>query len=86
MALLKIAVIFVDFLMLYVFPSNYFRFVLIIDIEKKLYAREKYMKTEDFSEFEERKKQQEEEKERRKIRKLKRKQRRNSDDEDDDLI
>eukprot|EP00347_Sterkiella_histriomuscorum_P002090 403369513 len=70
MALLKLAVIIVDFFMLYIFPK------------RELYAREKYMKTEDFSEFEERKKHEEEEKERRKIRRRRRKQRR-SDDEDD---
>jgi hypothetical protein len=39
-------------------------------LEKELYSKEKYMKTEDFSEFEERKKKLEEDRERRKNRRL----------------
>jgi len=49
MALIKINVLIVDFMMLCIFPSKSFMF--LISIEREIYAREKFMKTEDFSEF-----------------------------------
>jgi hypothetical protein len=48
MALLKISSIIVDFLMLYIFPSNIQIKCLVIFIERAIYAKEKFLKTEDF--------------------------------------
>ena len=74
MALLKLGVIIVDFMMLYIFPK------------KALYAREKYLRTEDFSEIEKRKMRQEEQKEKKRVRRLRReemKEKKQSDDEEE---
>lgn len=62
--MLKLGVIIVDFLMLYIFPSKG-RFMT--GSERHVYAREKFMKTEDFSEFDARRKFEEEQKERKKL-------------------
>lgn len=62
MALLKLGIIIVDFLMLKIFPSNFLILFLINQyVERHLYAKEKYMKTEDFSEIDQKKLQKEQE-------------------------
>lgn len=66
---MKLAVIAVDFLMLNVFPK------------RAIYAKEKYIRSEDFSNLEERKQEELERGERRRARKeLKRKQRREEEE------
>jgi hypothetical protein len=60
---LKLSVIIVDFMMLYVLPK------------RAIYAKEKYVRTEDFSQLEERKKEELEREERKKSRKIRRQQR-----------
>jgi hypothetical protein len=83
MALLGITTLIVDFLMLFIFPSKNYD-LLFNFLERQLYAREKFMKTEDFSELEKRKKEEEEEKERKKIMKLRREMQADSVESDED--
>jgi hypothetical protein len=68
--LLKLAVIVVDFLMLNVFPK------------RVIYAKEKYVQSEDFSHLEERKQEEQEREERRRARKERKKKRRREEQEE----
>lgn len=67
-ALLKLAVIAVDFLMLIVFPK------------RAIYAKEKYVQSEDFSHLEERKQEDHEREERRRARKERKKMQRRQEE------
>lgn len=75
-ALTKMSIIVVDFLMLYVVKSKKTYEIYGFFIDRKKYQVEKFSKTEDFSELEQRKQADEDKKERKRIRELRKQQER----------